>query len=225
MIRSLVTFLTGFYFFSFGIANAYSNSPLGSEHREIRFSAQGTFSRYKYFPSLGFEKIFRKNRVLKFSLGIPLASRYRGSSMDYLAPYAMGSSMNSSSFYSGVFVKVGALYSIYKNGKTEFRIGFDLGGYYIMDKYQVTHEIGTYWTGVTYTQSKGVFTFEALSIGAVTDLKQMIGKKWFIHVFPQGLFYFDSVPFGKTASLYTVKDPFLSWKIELGFGIGYTIIR
>ncbi|MGZ6416753.1 MAG: hypothetical protein ACXVDW_21415, partial [Bacteroidia bacterium] len=188
---------------------------------------QGTFSLYKHYPSFGIEKTIHRNNIIRLTFGGgPLANKQRSSYYNIELPYHLiyhsdfDRPSSSRSNFTGALIKISTLGKIYKNKKVEIRGGFDFGGYYIIDSYKMKmHNDSSH----TEYYENGKFFSKAISIGMLANFKMDIGKGWFINIFPQGMFYFDSLP--RKPSHYDWREPFFNWEIELGAGIGYTIIR
>lgn len=198
-----------------------------SDHHELRIQVQGTFSLYKHYPSFGIEKTIFKNNIVRFTFGGgPLANKqsndsYFNREVPYHLNYIYGETpLSSKSKFTGGLIKISTLSKMYKNKKVEIRGGVDLGCYYINDHYTVKIRNDSS-QAVRY--EKGTYVSKAISIGALMNFKVDIGKGWFVNIFPQAMFYFDQLP--SKPSIYGNSEPFFNWEIELGFAIGYTIIR
>lgn len=196
-----------------------------NDHHELRIQVQGTFSPYKHYPSFGLERTVRKNNIIRMTIGGgPLATRNRTGSLSE-TPYYSGNGyyetvLENKSNYTGVLIKLSNLVKIYKDRKIEIRGGFDLGGYLINDNYSLVTKNN--FTG-EIIHTKGNYVAKAVSMGMLMNFKRYIGNEWFVILFPQAMCYLDYWP--SKMSIYDKPEPFFNWEIELGIGIGYTIIR
>jgi hypothetical protein len=195
------------------------------DHRELRVSFNGTFSLYKHYPSLGLERTMKKNLVVKLTLGGgPIAThKHLNGLYRCNIPYEYDQTIISGiSRYSGALIKLSTLKKLYKKKKIFISGGFDLGAYYLNDSYSAKlYDLSEQ----TIISRSGSNNKVAMSFGMLADMRADIGKGFFVKVFPQGMFYFDYIPIGARGSKYENPDPFYKWELELGVGIGYTIIR
>jgi hypothetical protein len=208
-----------FFFWSFLTMGATG------DHRELRLTVQGNFSLYKHYPSLSIERTMKKNLVLRLTIGGgPLATQrhLNGLYRCNIFPEYDQQVVSGISRYSGALVKLSTLSKVHKTEKIFLSAGFDVGAYYLNDNYsaKVYDESDQQLISMNGNNDK-----VAMSFGALADLRVKIGKGFFFRVFPQGMFYFDYIPVGTRTSEYENHDPFFKWELELGVGIGYTVIR